>query len=268
MGRVSGCRSSCSSGSPVLVPPAEASGPEFDAHLKALGGRLAENPLLAGRSLADRGQIEEALQVLSTKSDAIVREAASSVFLATAVSQSGRLDGFLVLAAQTKMVWKIAHLYHQRPTVREMTGLYANVAGTAFLAGEMQDLDLAEGVEPILSSAIGSLGASVPGLHVAGTILANCVLSGSANAFLTLRVGMIARRYCAATTEVPRSALRRAATAEAAKMLGGIVSEGTSRISRAIFRASVARVGGAVDLAKDAGAKLLARVGMGHPSGV
>ena len=60
----------------------------------------------------------------------------------------------------------------------------------------MQEIDLGEQVEPILSSAVGALGASVPGFQVAGTILANCVLSGSANAFLTLRVAMIARRYC------------------------------------------------------------------------
>ena len=180
------------------------------------------------------------------------------------MSQSGRLDGLVVLAAQSRMVWRLAHLYQQRPTLRDMVHLYANVAGTAFVAGELQDLDLGEQVEPILSSAVGALGASVPGFHVARTILANCVLSGSANAFLTLRVGMIARRYCGALVIEPKSSVRKAATTEAARHLGGIVAEGSSRLTKALWRASADKVGGAVlgvgGYAREAGARFAAKV--------
>ncbi len=123
---------------------------------------------------------------------------------------------------------------------------------------------LEEQVEPILTSAMGALGASLPGFQVAGTILANCVLDGSANAFLTLRVGMIAKRCCGATVLTPRSVLRRAATVEAAGHLGKIVSDGTSRLTGAIWRATATRVGDAVSgasgYAKEAGSKLWGRV--------
>jgi hypothetical protein len=247
-----------------LVPPASGDGPEFESHLRRLGQRLATSPHLAGVDLSDRAGVEQGLALLGEKADGIVKEAAATVFLATAVSQSGRLDAFLVLSAQSRMVWRIAHLYGQRPTPRDLARLYANVAGTAFLAGELDDLDLGEQVEPILSSALGSLGANVPGFHVAGTILANCVLSGSANAFLTLRVGTIARRYCGATVAEPRAAVRRAATREAAQHLGKIVSDGTAKLTMAIWRSSVSKVGDAVSgasgRARDAGTKLLARV--------
>ena len=70
----------------------------------------------------------------------------------------------------------------------------------------------------------------------------------------------------AATSEMvePRSELRKAATAEAARDLGAIVADGTARISRAIWRASVGKVSDAVvgfsGRARDAGARLLARV--------
>jgi hypothetical protein len=115
-----------------------------------------------------------------------------------------------------------------------------------------------------LTSALGALGASVPGLQVAGTILTSCVLDGSANAFLTLRVGMIAKRNCAALVVEPKLQLRRAATAEAARYLGAIVSDGTAKVSKAIWKVSVAKVGTAVSgvsgYAKDAGKKLLAKV--------
>jgi len=162
------------------------------------------------------------------------------------------------------MVWRVAHLYGQRPSPRELARLYTTVAATVFVAGELEDLDLGEQVEPILSSAIGALGASLPGFQVAGTILTNCVLSGSANAFLTLRVGMIAKRSCAATVLPRRADLRRAATAEAAGHLGKIVSEGGAKLTGAIWKASVSRVGdavaGASNSAREAGSKFLARV--------
>ncbi len=234
-----------------LIPPKDEHCKEFEPHLKKLAGRLATSPHLKGHDLSSRRGIESALQVLDEKATRIVRETASGVFLATAVSQSGRLDGLLVLAAQSRMVWKVAHIYCQRPAVSDLLHLYANVAGTSFVAGELQELDLSEQVEPVLSSAIGALGASLPGLQVVGTIFANCVLSGSANAFLTLRVGSIAKRHCGALVVEQRASLRRAATSEASQQLAAIVAEGSARVSRALWRASVGKMGVAVSGVKD-----------------
>jgi len=247
-----------------LTPPESEQSPEFEAHLRRLGARLSSSPHLAGRELSRREEIEEALAVLGGRTDEIVRQAATSVFLSTAVSQSGRLDGLFVLAAQSRMVWRIAHVYYQRPAARDMFHLYANVAGTAFIAGELQDIDLGEQVEPVLSAAVGALGASLPGFQVAGAVLTNCVLDGSANAFLTLRVGMIAKRYCGALVVERKGDVRRLATVEAAGHLGAIVADGSARISKAVWRSSVDKVGDALSgvsvRAKDAGAKLIARV--------
>ncbi len=229
----------------ALVPPATAEGPEFEAYLKRLAGRLEGSPHLAGVDLSGRAGIDAALGVLDRQADAIVRRTASAVFLSTAVSQSGRLDGLLVLAAQSRMVWRVAHLYRQRPSPAELARLYAGVAATVFVAGELDDIDLGEQVEPILSSALGAFGASVPGFQVAGTVLANCVLAGAANAFLTLRVGTVARMSCGATTAPRRSDLRRAATREAARHLGGIVSDGTRKLVGAAVKATKDKIGGA-----------------------
>jgi Domain of unknown function (DUF697) len=240
-----------------LVPPQSEHSPEFETHLNRLAERLRSNPQLAGRDLSDRRDVEEALGVLGEKANTIVRDMAATVFITTAVSQSGRLDGLLVLAAQSRMVWRIAHLYHQRPTPRDLVHLYANVAGTVFLAGELQDLDLGEQVEPVLSSAISALGVSLPGFQIAGAILANCVLSGSTNAFLTLRVGMIAKRHCGALVTEQKALLRRAATTEAAQYLGAIVADGSARISKAILRATADKVGDALSGAKRKGVQLL-----------
>jgi hypothetical protein len=84
--------------------------------------------------LATREEIESAVQHLSVEADLVVRKTASAVFLSTALMQNGRLDGLIVLFVQIQMVARIARIYVQRPSPRELVRLYANVAGTAFVA--------------------------------------------------------------------------------------------------------------------------------------
>jgi hypothetical protein len=56
--------------------------------------------------------------------------------------------------------------------------------------------------------------------------------------------GIIAKRYCASLVLAERRTIRRAATAEAARMLGGIVRQGTARISRTLWNISKSKMGG------------------------
>ena len=81
------------------------------------------------------------------------------------------------------MVWRIAKLYYQRPTLRDLVQLYANVAGTAFMAGELEDIDLHEQVEPVLSSTLGAMAVTIPGIQLAASILVNSVLTGQPTPF-------------------------------------------------------------------------------------
>jgi uncharacterized membrane protein YcjF (UPF0283 family) len=237
-----------------LVPPVSRDGPEYQAHLDRLRSRLRLNTAHKLEKLDDEAAVEEAIRRLDEEAVRIVKQTASQVFLSTAVSQSGRLDTLLVFSMQTRMVWKIAHLYYQRPTVRDMVHLYAQVAGTSFVAGELQEVDLSEQVAPVFSAVVGSLGGAVPGFQLIASILANSILSGAADAFLTLRVGMIARRYCGALVVEQPAALRRRATSEAAGHLGAIVAEGSARITRALWNNSRDKVG---DAAKDAYTSLM-----------
>jgi hypothetical protein len=69
-------------------------------------------------------------------------------------------------------------------------------------------------------------------------LLTSSLLSGSANAFLTLRVGMITKEYCRCTVRVEKMGLRRAATLQAAKLLSTVVRDGTLRLSKAAMSAS------------------------------
>lgn len=231
---------------PLRAPDSEAD-PEFAAHLDRLGARLRRNPHLTARSLATREEIEAGLVTLDGLANERTRLAASQVFVTTAISQNGSLDTFLVLAAQSKLVLEIARVYYQRPTLRDLVYLYSNVAATAFVAGELEDLDLTEQIQPILAAVFGSAAGAIPGFGAATGLFVNSVTTGSANAFLTLRVGIIARQYCRAVVLPPRRTLRRMAIAEATQMLGGIALSGTRRVAAALGSATKSSIGGAFE---------------------
>lgn len=168
-----------------------------------------------------------------------------------------------MLGIQSKLVWDVARAYEQRPSLRAMASLYANVVTTAFLAGELDDAELSEVVQPVLSTILGSAASAVPGLQVASTVFTNSVISGTANAFLTLRVGIIAQEYSRALLRPRRRTLRRTAMARAAGMLGGIVAAGAGQVSSAIARATGRTITGTVTgvgkRMKDAGDAVVSR---------
>jgi hypothetical protein len=217
-----------------ILPPASIADADYEHFLAEFKKRLSRNPRLCGASLGSPAEIETALQTLDRHADDVITSTASAVFLSTAVLQSGRLDMLVVLAAQTRLIWNVGHVYYQRPSLRDFVQLYANVASTAFIAAGIEDVD----VDVLVSTVFGSTVAAIPGMH----LLTSSVLSGSANAFLTLRVGMITKEYCRCTVRVEKAGLRRAATVQAAKLLSAIVRDGTVKLSKAMVNASKSKL--------------------------
>lgn len=246
---------------PPLRPPKSEDDPRFQEHLDALRRRLLDNPRVADRPLGTREEIRAALAELDEGIDGEIKSTGSQVFMTTAISQNGSLDALVVLFIQSRMVWRIARHYYQRPTLRDLGYLYAQVAGTAFLAGELEDLDLTEQIEPIISSALGSAVGAVPGLQAASALLVNSVTSGTANAFMTLRVGYVAQEYCSALVLDERPRLRRRAISRAGGALGSIASSGAKRVARSLVRSSRRGVGRAVtgvgDAVREAGSSVV-----------
>ena len=222
----------------ALIPPEEDSGPKHDAYLQALRIRLAANPRTRDLPLVTTEEIEKAVGHLSAQADLVVRRTASTVFLSTALMQNGRLDGLIVLFTQIQMVGRIARIYVQRPSPRELVRLYANVAGTAFVASGLESLDLGEMVAPLAVSVVPALKGGIPGLSGISALLVKCVSNGAANAFLTLRVGEVARRYCELTSRCPAELIRKSATAAAVQHLGRIVRENGALVVKKIWAAT------------------------------
>lgn len=227
----------------ALRPPPSDADPDFERHVQRLGARLQKNPALEGVPTHSREEIEAALPRLDALADARMKMAAKQVFITTAISQNGSLDTFLVLAAQSKLVLEIARTYHQRPSLRDLSFLYANVAATAFVAGELEDVDLAAQLQPVLAAAFGSAAGAVPGLGTATTLFVNSVTTGGANAFLTLRVGVITSQYCRALVLPERSALRRSSMVRATGLLGSVVLDGTRIVAASVGTATRRTIG-------------------------
>ncbi len=228
-----------------LVPPKEDSGPKHAAFLVQLRQQLGRNPRLAGLPLKSEADVEAALAVLSKESSIVVRESASAIFVATSVMQNGRLDGLIVLVTQFRMVWRIASIYYRRPSPRQMLYLYSNVGSAALLADSLQDVDFSAIVTPMVAAALPSAKGAIPGLQGLSTLLVNSIATGAANAFLTLRVGIVAQQYCEALTHPARRQVRQRATVAALVLVGQIVRENGGRVVQGFWGAVGSVVSGA-----------------------
>lgn len=221
---------------PLSPPPADGDPARLAGHMVLLGRRLSANPLLGASAVtADRPSIEQALGVLDRRANEHINREASVVFLSTAISQSGSLDAILVLVAQSRMIWTLAHVYAQRPSLRQMVWLYANVGATVFAAQAVEDLEVGEVLEPMIAPVLATaVGGMTVVLAPLATLAGEALLQGTANALLTLRVGCIAKRYCRGLPLPERRLVRRAATREAAGMLSAVIVTHAGAVTSAI----------------------------------
>ncbi len=215
-----------------LQPPTEGDPAALAAYRAALLVRLAGHPLLAAAPPQHADDLPAALAVLDAEAERLVKETAGAVFVSTAVMQNGRLDGLVVLLSQLRLVWRIAAVYRQRPSPRELLTLYAQVGGSVLVADSVQEIDFAELSTPIVTAVFPSLQGGIPGLQGVSALLVNSLANGAANAFLTLRVGLLAKAYCGTLAAQAASEVRRSASAEALSLVGGIVKAHGQRIAQ------------------------------------
>ena len=202
-----------------------------------LAEALARNPLVAGMPLESEEQVAAAIARLDQEANAVVRGTASAIFASTAVMQNGRLDALIVFGSQVRMTYRIASIYYRRPSPRQMLSLYGNVGANVLIADNLADVDFAGIVTPVVTAAIPSLKGAVPGLQGISHLLVNSFANGAANAFLTLRVGLIARDYCAALHAPDKARIRRSATLAALAMVSEIAKEQGTRVAQAAWGA-------------------------------
>lgn len=223
---------------PITPPEKEEERPLY---LEKLGRRLSRNPLLRNEKLdyIKDEDIQKGLDLLSARADVIIQNTAKSIFLTTSISQNGKLDALTVFITQSKMVWDLAHIYYQRPAPKDIVALYANVGAATFLAAQIEDLDFSEQLEPVFGTVLqNSALKSVPFVSSITNVVMDSLLEGTINAFLTLRVGIITKRYCGTLDTFNVRIVRRAAFREASSMLKNIVVQSSGQVVSGIVRAT------------------------------
>ncbi len=223
--------------------PAEENGAAYEAYLKQVAQNLNENRVLkaAGEpAIESEEDILRGYATLNLEANAIIKKEATSIFLTTAISQNGSLDALFMVSSLTKMIWRLMHLYENRPGWARIMQLYGNIAGTVLLARSIEDMDLIEDqIEPLLASLLGgSVLNLVPGAQTVTNLVVSSVTEGAVNTLLALRVGAITRQYLTALTRPEKSVIRRRASLEAAGLLGGILKDNTVGIVKAFGRAA------------------------------
>ncbi len=218
------------------VPPSDGAPKAVAAFQNDLRERLQGNPLLSGMALETNDEIPAALSKLGSEAGIVIKNTASTVFVSTAVMQNGRLDGLFVLAGQLRMVWRIASIYYQRPSPRQMLYLYSNVGANVLIAESIQEIDFSEIATPVVAAIFPSLKGGIPGLQGVASLLVNSLANGAANAFLTLRVGLIAKTYCEALSLPSQNSVRKSTTSEALVLVAGIVKDQGGQIVEKSWR--------------------------------
>ena len=119
---------------------------KYREYIKNLNDRLAANPYTEPEkdSISSEEYVKKSIEVLDKKADEIITDITEYIFVSTAISQNGVLDALIVLIFQIKMIWKLAHVYNQRPRIKEIVKLYINVAATALIVREIDDFELIE----------------------------------------------------------------------------------------------------------------------------
>jgi hypothetical protein len=231
-----------------VAPPTTTQGPEYESYQAWLLGQLKVNPHLTGTPVHSEQDITTAMQILHRKADDVIKDAASAIFVSTSVMQNGKLDGLMMLVTQGRLVWQVAAIFQLRPSPRQLMYLYSNVGSAMLIAGNIDDVDFAEIVTPIVTSVAPSMVGAVPGFQGVAALLTNSLASGAANAFLTLRVGMLAKAYCSPVAGIDQSTIRRGASAQAMALIGTIVKTNGTKIMKAAWSSFANPLAGAAEV--------------------
>lgn len=204
---------------------------------KRVAYRLLKNEDLSDESrinlenaLSDHDALKETLQHVFNHDikkiiNKRIKKNAKTVMVSTAISQNGRLDFFTVVAVNLKMIKEIVEICGFRPNFRKLAKLTINVFSTALIAEGLEDLDLSEVLPSQTLTTLSELPLVKP--------LMSSMTQGISNALLTLRIGIVTRKYLFTDAqEVTKEKVRRDALVEAAGMLPSVIGDAAVSIPK------------------------------------
>ncbi|MBU1141568.1 MAG: YcjF family protein [Firmicutes bacterium] len=148
----------------------------------------------------------------------VIRRNAKTVMISTAISQNGRLDFFTVVVVNVKMIKELVVMCGFRPSFKNLSKLTINVFTTALIAEGLENMDITEILPSSTVNAIGDIPFIKP--------IVSSVAQGLSNALLTLRIGIVTRKFLFSDAkEITKEEIRRTALLEAAGMMPAVMGD-------------------------------------------
>ncbi|MFA7417856.1 MAG: DUF697 domain-containing protein [Acholeplasma sp.] len=156
---------------------------------------------------------------MKKKLNKVIRQHAKTVMVSTAISQNGRLDFITVIVVNIKMIKEIVVLCGFRPSYRNLAKLVVNVFVTALIAEGLENINLNDVIPTSTMKMLGDIPLIRP--------VMSSVIEGVSNALLTLRIGIVARKYLFDDApDLTKEKIRYGALLEAAKHLPIVIADG------------------------------------------
>ena len=174
-------------------------------------------------ALDDAEKLKEALNhafhhYIKKQMNKVIRKNAKTVMISTAISQNGRLDFFTVVAVNLKMIKELVVMCGFRPSFKNLSKLTINVFTTALIAEGLENMDIGD----ILPTSTMNTLTDIPFIRP----MLSSVTQGISNALLTLRIGIVTRKFLFSDAkEITKEQIRRNALLEAAGMIPSVIAD-------------------------------------------
>lgn len=156
---------------------------------------------------------------IKKKMNQVIKKHAKTVMISTAISQNGRLDFFTVIVVNLRMIKELVTMCGFRPSYANLAKLTVNVFTTALIAEGLENMDINDLLPTSTVNTLGEMPFVKPVL--------SSVMQGVSNALLTLRIGVVTRKFLFSDAkEITKEQIRRGALLEAAKMMPAVFAEG------------------------------------------
>ncbi|WP_026391444.1 DUF697 domain-containing protein [Haploplasma modicum] len=204
---------------------------------KKVSNRLIEQDILSDevkKEIIDAKGNQEELNIVLNKvfnkhikkqMNKLIRKNAKTVMISTAISQNGRLDLYTVVVVNLKMIKELVYMCGFRPNMKNLSKLTINVFTTALIAEGLENMDLSDLLPNSTLNAISDIPLIKP--------VMSSLIQGISNALLTLRIGIVTRKYLFSDAkEITKEEIRRGALLEAAGMLPSVIADAVTMLPK------------------------------------
>ena len=147
----------------------------------------------------------------------IIVNNAKTVLISTAICQNGRFDMLTVLTMNIKMIKEIVLKCGFRPSAVKLGKLSVNVITTALIADSLEGLDFNELFPQTTTNALAEIPLVKP--------IASSFVNGISNALLTIRIGIVTRKFLFSDGKLNKSEIRVSAIKESLQLIPGVIKE-------------------------------------------